>query len=723
MIKYALLQNYRKHKHLEVNFTEGLNVIRSANEGGKSSLLEAVMYALYGAEVLRDTIAETVTWGVKVNDLKVKVVLGLQGMDYTFTRSPNGAECNYGGGKVVGQTEVSSFAAELIGANAKTGSNLMLANQGNLRGALEEGPKALSSHIETLANFDLFETLLDNASKELSTGSTKHLETRLSDLKNMTVADVPPPPPLNTQAHEDEIQQIQSWIPSYDLDITQAREDMQAKEDALRSHTNLSNQLAKDNDLLALKKQEKLDAEAKAKVCVPPAEIEAATKALAEAEHFAQVKEAHRQFQVCLTQTKDHLRFPITVPELLKTLEGQQGVLTNTLDAVRTTQTDIRLLEQQIEMTRKHISHDETCPTCGQTRTNLEDIRTANAVAEASILDDTRVLEAFRTKLTDQQTAIQTTKESLQDLESLVRTNNQLHDFAAKYSTYVKVDESQAVPGTLVWVGPVVNATTDAAQYRLECASALQVLQDRVAACAKAEARVVALTEVIAEQEEKIARTQGQLQAVMAVSPEQVAEAKRTWDNALVKRSNAVANLAELQAQLNAMVNEYNRAMQQHKDSIEARASHYKQISDMEQDIKDVEFNNRFIKKIREARPIVSDKLWAMVLSCVSVIFSQMREEQSVVSKDAKGFKVNGVTTSSLSGSTLDLLGLAIRTALVRTFLPHASFIILDEPGAAMDTERVENMLAFLMTSGFRQTLLVTHEDISEQFASNLISF
>jgi ATPase subunit of ABC transporter with duplicated ATPase domains len=135
----------------------------------------------------------------------------------------------------------------------------------------------------------------------------------------------------------------------------------------------------------------------------------------------------------------------------------------------------------------------------------------------------------------------------------------------------------------------------------------------------------------------------------------------------------------------------------------------------------EINFNNELLKRVRAARPVIANKLWSMVLAAVSRSFSQMRGLESVVTKDADGFKVNGQAIESLSGSTLDILGLSIRLALVRTFLPQSPFLILDEPSAACDADRTAAMLGFLVTSGFDQMLVVTHEDTTEQTASALI--
>ena len=89
--------------------------------------------------------------------------------------------------------------------------------------------------------------------------------------------------------------------------------------------------------------------------------------------------------------------------------------------------------------------------------------------------------------------------------------------------------------------------------------------------------------------------------------------------------------------------------------------------------------------------------------------------------KDDTGFRVDGKPVTGLSGSTLDALGLAIRIALTKTFLPNNDFMILDEPGAACDDNREASMLGTISTAGFAQVLLVTHSVLADTFADNVI--
>ena len=146
-----------------------------------------------------------------------------------------------------------------------------------------------------------------------------------------------------------------------------------------------------------------------------------------------------------------------------------------------------------------------------------------------------------------------------------------------------------------------------------------------------------------------------------------------------------------------------------------------KVIAECKADLGSLGFNNNLVRKLRLLRPAVANKVWSLVLASTSVMFSQMRKEPSAVSKDVSGFKVNGQAVESLSGSTLDLLGLALRVSLTRTFIPSSGILILDEACAAMDSDRTEALLGFIASAGYQQVLLVTHEEISSSIADNII--
>jgi DNA repair exonuclease SbcCD ATPase subunit len=137
--------------------------------------------------------------------------------------------------------------------------------------------------------------------------------------------------------------------------------------------------------------------------------------------------------------------------------------------------------------------------------------------------------------------------------------------------------------------------------------------------------------------------------------------------------------------------------------------------------LEDTAKGNRLLEKLQGARPQIADRLWKVVLTSVSTYFSTIRGKASIVTREDNGFRVDGQPVEGLSGSTLDALGLAIRVALVKTFLPNCGFMVLDEPAAACDDGRETNMLGLVASIGFDQIVLVTHSDLSDAFAQQVI--
>lgn len=62
-LRHVDISNFRGHRSLALDFDTGMTCVRGANESGKTSIIEAVMYALYGGKALRTSLENAVTWG------------------------------------------------------------------------------------------------------------------------------------------------------------------------------------------------------------------------------------------------------------------------------------------------------------------------------------------------------------------------------------------------------------------------------------------------------------------------------------------------------------------------------------------------------------------------------------------------------------------------------------------------------------------------------------
>ena len=91
MLRTLTLKNFRKHEDVEFNFVDGLTVIRGANEQGKTTIGESVMYALFGANMLRESLDAVVTYDKPESSLKVALTFQLDGVDYKIVRGKSGA--------------------------------------------------------------------------------------------------------------------------------------------------------------------------------------------------------------------------------------------------------------------------------------------------------------------------------------------------------------------------------------------------------------------------------------------------------------------------------------------------------------------------------------------------------------------------------------------------------------------------------------------------------
>lgn len=698
MLKKVKLQNFRKHTDLTVPFTEGLNVIRAANEGGKTTILEAISYALFGSRVLRDGLDNTVTWGQPVKALKVEVEYG----DYVITRSKAGAEVlSMGQVFVTGQSEVTSFCEKLIGADGATAANLMFSNQMGLRGVLTNGPKATAQLIEDLGEFDLFDRIIDAAQHKLPLGAVTVQADRLqrltSELEGLTTPAQP-----DAAAHEANVLALSnSLAAAKEAEATLVEKlagarDAVAKMKHARSHratleANLAKVEGRQNDLSV--ERTSVEGQATLEPCAT-ADLE---EGLRQAQDLTARRRAWAQFQK-LPQPERHSR------------EAMDAEIVRFQADIRHADETVRQAQTNIKVAQAKLTTSSTCGFCGQDVSQFPEVAKRNAELEAAILgEERRAAEALENK--------EAAERGLDNVQALFRVEDEILRGVRGIEQYLERDES-VLPALFAWKGLPPPEVGDEPDYAAMLAEAKRYND----AILKANAKLEMLNRQAHDLEDDRLKLVHELRGLCPVSDEALAQAEAGLKEGEETLAEARGIATELQRSIDGAKADFQFAVAMHTAALEKRQQLEKQIEGTKQEISALEFNNNLVKKVRAARPVIGNKLWSMVLASVSTVFSQMRGERSIVAKEKDGFTVNGRSVDSLSGSTLDLLGLAIRAALVKTFVPGCPFIILDEPSAAMDNDRTAAMLGYIAASGFKQVLLVTHEEISESFANNLIT-
>lgn len=721
MLKKLTLKYFRQHEDRTFDFTTGLNVVRGANEGGKTTLLEAIGYALGGVKACRDSLADIVTYGHAERDLKVELELRFDGVDYFVKRSKSGAEVNYDGGRVVGQSEVTGFFERLFGCDMATLAKLMMASQGSIRGALDAGPKATMELIETLSDFGIVDWVLELITTHLTTGPTASVEERIQAAQAAYSAAAGACVVPDTTSLEGAVTTYAATVRVKQGEIDSTLKPAFLKAEAAyhaadRAQARRQQLEASLRAAVAAKGQREAQlAEAKAAAEGGPDAfvVETARTALQVAQNVEAEMAIFRAYQKLGLPEVHWEGSQASFEAEVKRLENLRQTAVQLLGAAQKDQAQALAEIRVLQATRVTGS---ACGFCDKDVSAIPEVVAKNAAIDQAIKAQQGALAIAEVAVKENQRVALEAATELQDLTAVANSARPCLAFIERYGDRVDVSDA-TFPPSLLWTGPIPNEVNP------------KVLQDEVARldlaakqAAMAAGRVQALERGLKEDEHQIETLRGQI--AECGEAHALAERKADLDAAQAaysEASGAVSEAKYLKEQAEAEIRALRAAYEAGKRGVDAaQASLDRAI----QDLDTLNFNNALLKKVRAARPLIADKLWTLVLSTVSTYFSAMRGTKSVVTREGNVFKVDGhvVGGGSLSGSALDCLGLALRVALTKTFLPNSPLLTLDEPAAAMDRDRTAATIGFLQGCGFEQTLLVTHEEDSESVADNLIT-
>lgn len=705
MFKTLKMKNFRKHTDTTLKFREGLSVLRGANEQGKTTTFEAMAYALFGVKALRDPLENVVTWGCPVGTLRVTLDFSVEGVDYSVTRGKSGAELTYQGGIVTGQTEVSNFVAKLLRVDAATAARLALSPQSEIRGALEAGTKATTELIERLAEFSKIDELIELMQEKLTLGSSAGIEASIAAAEEALAKAQANAVPVDVKTHHAKIAAATAAV----SDLTKRLNEAELKEAyAQEVHSETKARAAKREGLMESIKRlytslESVEARLKDRRKVLP--VGGAVEKIAEL--TKQIKEAEKadEIKVAFDTVQRFLRRDTKV-----TYEGSvdgldQDILNAKVDR-NASETRIATLKGEVNLLNQKLIQG-TCTFCGKDFSGVPEVEEANAKIRTALGTAEDSLKAESTGLVN-------LKSDLTSMEQIKRDSVPALTVLRTYPELCELADNE-LPPILKWTGPNVAAThADTKVLNQEIAD----IQRRMRLYDEAVAAIPVLFTQREEAQAQMVELQKQLDSL---PPFDMEKAREAYEIARAVSRGVSRDLADAKQALS----DASRALQSEQALYDAAVkvvdASRTTLKQAQEALENLAFNNALLKRIRQCRPAISDKLWSVVLVATSSYFSEMRGLKSEVTKDSSGFLVDGHPITSLSGSTLDILGLAIRVALVRTFLPNIQFLLLDEPCAAADADRTASTVGFLVACGFSQVILCSHEEISQDVADHVI--
>ena len=162
-IESIQLTNFQKHESFSADFSSGLNLIVGDNWKGKTTVLRAILYALFGSSGVS---------GIKSSDLlregaaafSVKLSFSVGGLSYEVERSDKKAFLRHEGNTLASkQTDVTSKIESLTGKTAKDFLYFNYVEQEDSKQLLKLGGTKISNLMEEVTGVDIIGKIIHKA--------------------------------------------------------------------------------------------------------------------------------------------------------------------------------------------------------------------------------------------------------------------------------------------------------------------------------------------------------------------------------------------------------------------------------------------------------------------------------------------------------------------------------------------------------------------------------
>ena len=162
------LYNFRSHKEFECSFNDGVNAIVGVNGSGKSSLLEAVSWALFGSKGVTGTNDSLTRRGAKT-PARVVLHFTVDGKGYVVDRTVGAATLSMSGIEIAAGTQkVDDAILAILGVTAEQFLSTYYARQKKLEWMSGRSSSDKSNLLNLMLGLSVFKESINEQSKEIS---------------------------------------------------------------------------------------------------------------------------------------------------------------------------------------------------------------------------------------------------------------------------------------------------------------------------------------------------------------------------------------------------------------------------------------------------------------------------------------------------------------------------------------------------------------------------
>lgn len=727
MLNTITLKNFRQHIDKTVTFEAGNTSLRGENEAGKTTVIEAAMYLMGGAKRCRNN--DFVTWGAKKSQCVVDGTFTFNGLQVRAKRSPNGAEIYVPADAkkptVTGQNEVNAWFAEQLGAPIDVIAKMSFADQQSIRGLLADDNSKAMDFIENMSGLDVIEWVIEWLMANEETGPTGTLDDRIASQQEQLKAE-------QAISYEATINDTRARLEPLKKQSDAQQDLMEANTEAVKllrqdlrkvtqwadaEHNysnNVSRAITEHSEAMAAYTAQQ---EAVAKLR-PVDELEADLAQLRERQSqvakWDAIYAVHRKF---LGYTPPEVEWSETGAEGLRQfIADNRAVVQEKREAYQSVRSMIDSAVSRIATLEERKVVSSACGLCGKDVSEFPEVKSKNAEIQAEIDRLNASIAEEKLKLQPLVDAGNEAKENIAAGEAIQSEPG--FPAALQFPDLFEID-STFVPPRVKWIGPEIDHQ---APREANPGEAIAAVEKALRARRHADTELGTKQSLVQTAEARITGFRQQLAEHRTKKPTQTED---ELTEKISKHEQQMGVMREQYTALNTQIGELQGMLKSLEDNAHRHAALItrlkEQIAADEAQVAKLVFNNELINDLRKARPLVGNQLWNIVLTSVSTYLSRMRSETSEVTREGKVFLVNGKPHTSYSGSARDLMGLGMRIALTKTFVPAADMLILDEPFAACDAARTRSCLSFTAAAGFKQTIIITHEDQTDELFDHIV--
>lgn len=733
MLERLELNNFKKHEHLVLDFTAGLNGVTGPNYRGKTTVLYGILYCLGGARLVPGSRLQTrgTNSGFKQSLWMTFAGIGRYRVERTKTGATLTELCPDGTEQPVatGTTPVNQAIARLLGMPLKRFAQIKYAKQRKASALLEVGSTELFKIITELTGLERVGLVMERVVGQIKVWKLLQDESPLTDIDEQQV-------------------QVMNWL----------GEETQLVSDLMQLNSDLTeaNRHRAESEATERRLSQAQTAVFGAVTTLRQAEREATASTAA-------LEEAQQQ----LAQFRGH---PLTTESLvdlelrLKGLREQAMVGKQARNLVRQLQQDLEAAQQELQAAVRKAAplRDNLKALHRENEVDLEALHTAAAQAEASKQTAGEKLEAlieagkngvcggcqrpfdafnphdhaaqvlehqetWREKLAAAQLARDALQAENNYRSNLTRAEDALRQADSAVHTHQRVcnrlsDQLDLATRDSLSLPPTEALTPQIEALEAQISTGRQDAQRQATlrqALAVAEGNATQRNQAMANAKAELHQTEIQHQVVGVDLPTALRHHREKvdqYDHQIRSLQNEIGICSSLKHGLH----EQRVALERTLATVVERNRQHEQAAQK------VQLLTELLGHIRSNRDRYSKQVWDVFMASASmfasnatggVIESISRGEDGAFTFVEDGFEME---QAEASGAQLAIIGTAVQLALDAAALSPLNLVLMDEPTADMDPERALAFSTLLAGSG-KQVVMVTHREMDGAVFDNTL--